>query len=167
MSDDKKQVQHKVAEQEEICDEFGDLDDLDVASLIPSLGSVAKDAIPEKPECIVKDDVILGLYEEILQNCRQDREKTDEILINFLDMVMNDGEATAPTKEAVVNLMKIKSDVSDKMTKIADLMTRIKLKDNNTMPRWLAAQQNNKVIIEGDHRSLIKKVTAAQKKGEK
>jgi hypothetical protein len=38
------------------------------------------------------------------------------------------------------------------------LKTRIKLKDKDTFPRYLAAQQNNKVVIEGSHRDLIKSV---------
>jgi hypothetical protein len=73
-------------------------------------------------------------------------------------MVMNDGDASSASKEAIVNLLKSKSDISDKMSKIADLKTRIKLKDKDTFPRYLAAQQNNKVVIEGSHRDLIKSV---------
>jgi hypothetical protein len=54
------------------------------------------------------------------------------------------------------------------MSKIADLKTRIKLKDKDTFPRYLAAQQNNKVVIEGDHRSLIKSISkmTSKKKGD-
>jgi hypothetical protein len=33
------------------------------------------------------------------------------------------------------------------MAKIADLMTRIKLKDKDTFPRYLAANQNNTINI--------------------
>jgi hypothetical protein len=73
-------------------------------------------------------------------------------------MVLNDGDASSASKEAIVNLLKIKSDTSDKMTKVADLMTRIKLKDKDTFPRYLAAQQNNKVIIEGSKREMIKSI---------
>jgi hypothetical protein len=64
--------------------------------------------------------------------------------------------------------MKIKSDTADKMSKVADLMTRIKLKDKDTFPRYLAAQQNNKVVIEGSKRDLLKSINklANNKKGE-
>jgi hypothetical protein len=83
-------------------------------------------------------------------------------------MVINDGDASSASKEAIVNLMKIKSDTADKMSKVADLMTRIKLKDKDTFPRYLAAQQNNKVVIEGSKRDLLKSINklANNKKGE-
>ncbi len=124
--------------------------------------------MPEEPkESIVKDEVLLDLYGEILTNCRDDRNKVDEILANFLEMVINDGDASSASKEAIVNLIKIKSDSADKMSKIADLMTRVKLKEKDTFPRYMAAQQNNKVVIEGgSHRDLIKSISKlANKKG--
>ena len=130
-------------------------DELEIESLIPAMNVNTEMIEPEK-ECIVKDDQILGLYDEILTNCRQDRENAGEVLANFLDMVMNEGDATPASKEAIVNIMKIKSDTNDKMAKIADLMTRIKLKEKNTFPTYLAAQQNNKVVIEGSKREMIK-----------
>jgi len=74
-------------------------------------------------------------------------------------------DASSASKEAIVNLLKIKTDTADKMAKIADLMTRIKLKERDTFPRYLAAQQNNKVIIEGSKREMIKSLNKlAQRK---
>lgn len=159
-----EKVEEPVGEAELIIDEF---DGMDVEALLPTM-NVSKDLVPEKEECIVKDEELTGLYDEILQNCRDDRQKVDEILANFLDMVMNDGDASSASKEAIVNLVKIRSDTADKMSKIADLKTRIKLKDKDTFPRYLAAQQNNKVVIEGDHRSLIKSISkmTSKKKGD-
>ena len=144
-----------------------DLDEIDVELLLPSM-NVSKQFIPpvEEKECIVKDDTLMDLYGEILTNCRDDRTKVDEILGTFLEMVINDGDASSASKEAIVNLMKIKSDTADKMSKVADLMTRIKLKDKDTFPRYLAAQQNNKVVIEGSKRDLLKSISKiANKKG--
>lgn len=159
----------KVAEKEEVETEtIEDFEDLDVEMLLPTM-TVSKELVePEREECIIKDEELTGLYDEILQNCRDDRQKVDEVLANFLDMVMNDGDASSASKEAIVNLIKIRSDTADKMTKIADLKTRIKLKDKDTFPRYLAAQQNNKVVIEGDKRSLIKSISkiANKKKGD-
>lgn len=163
-----EQQKTKVAEKVEVEQEpIDDLDGLDVEMLLPTM-NVGKDLVPEKEECIVKDEALIGLYDEILENCRKDRSSVDEVLTNFLDMVMNDGDASSASKEAIVNLIKIKSDTADKMAKVADLMTRIKLKDKDTFPRYLAQQQNNKVVIEGDKRSLIKSISkfAKQKKGE-
>ena len=132
-----------------------ELADFDVDSIIPKM-DVSADAIEEPKECIVGDDQLMGLYDEILSNSREDRGKVDEILMNFIDMVMNDGDSSSASKEAVVNLMKIKSDINDKMAKVADLQTRIKLKERDTYPRYLAAQQNNKVVIEGGKRDFLK-----------
>ena len=96
---------------------------------------------------LVSDDQLLGIYGEIIDNLRQDRKDIDELLANFVEMVINDGDPSAASKEAVVNLVKIKSDTSDKMAKVADLMTRVKLKEQNTFPRYLAANQNNTINI--------------------
>lgn len=148
-------------------DEDDDFEELDVEMLLPSM-NVSKDMMPpiEEKECIIKDETLVDLYGEILNNAREDRGKADEILSNFLEMVINDGDASSASKEAIVNLMKIKADQADKMTKIADLMTRIKLKDKDTFPRYLAAQQNNKVVIEGSKRDLLKSINKiANKKG--
>jgi len=149
--------------------ELDEFDDIEIESLIPSM-TVSSEMMdmPEK-ECIVKDEEVLDLYEEILQNCRKDRENASEVLTTFLDMVMNDGDASSASKEAIVNLLKIHSDVNDKMAKIADLRTRIKLKEKDTYPRYLAAQQNNKVVIEGSKREMIKTINklAQRKKNDK
>jgi hypothetical protein len=163
MTQQKPKKESKEAEPEvPLLEEF---DDMNIEMLIPSMNQV-KELVPEKEECIVKDEQLVGLYDEILQNCRQDRQLCDEILANFLDMVMNDGDASSASKEAIVNILKIKSDTADKMSKVADLMTRIKLKDKDTFPRYLAAQQNNKVVIEGSKRDLLKSINKiANKKG--
>jgi hypothetical protein len=158
------EVKTETVEQEIVDDIFeDDFDDVEIDNLIPSM-SVTNMIEPEK-ECIVKDEDVLDLYDEILQNCRKDRESVSEVLTNFLDMVMNDGDASSASKEAIVNLLKINSDVNDKMAKIADLRTRIKLKEKDTFPRYLAAQQNNKVVIEGSKREMIKNINKlAQRK---
>lgn len=149
--------------------ELDEFDEIEIDNLIPSM-TVSSEIMdePEK-ECIVKDEEVLDLYDEILQNCRKDRESVNDVLTNFLDMVMNDGDASSSSKEAIVNLLKINTDVNDKMAKIADLRTRIKLKEKDTYPRYLAAQQNNKVVIEGSKREMIKTINklAQRKKDDK
>jgi hypothetical protein len=96
---------------------------------------------------IVSDEQLVGVYNEIIDNIRQDRRQVEEYINNFADLVINEGDSTSASKEALVNLVKIKSDMSDKMSKVADLMTRIKLKDKDTFPRYLAASQNNTINI--------------------
>ena len=165
MSSDNEKPKTKVAEnvpEEEFLDEFPDMD---VEMLLPSM-NVTKEIMPEPQECIVKDDQLMGLYSEILDNCRKDREQCTDVIANFLDMVMNEGDASSASKEAIVNLLNVQTGISDKMSKVADLMTRIKLKDKDTFPRYLAAQQNNKVVIEGSKRDLLKSINKmANKKG--
>lgn len=159
---DAKPTLDEVQEETDIADDFADMD---VEMLLPSMNVNKEMLPPPEKECIVKDEILLDLYDEILQNCREDRGKVDEVLTNFLDMVINDGDASSASKEAIVNLMKIKSDTADKMSKVADLMTRIKLKDKDTYPKYLAAQQNNKVVIEGSKRDLLKHINKMTNKG--
>lgn len=159
MSQNKEEPEVKTETEEEfqpeLVDEFADLD---VDSLVPSM-NIKEMTKTEEPPCIIDDEQVVDLYDEILDNCRKDRDSADEVLANFIDMVMNEGDASSASKEAIVNLLKIKSDTSDKMSKIADLMTRIKLKEKDTFPRYLAAQQNNKIVIEGSKREMIKSIS--------
>lgn len=164
---DPKETTTKSEEERKSTPEYvEDLDDLEVEDIIPKMEVHPEEMMNSvKPECIVKDDTILGLYDEILENSRQDRNQIDEVLANFIDMVMNDGESSSASKEAIVNLMKIKSDTNDKMAKVADLMTRMKLKERDTFPRYLAAQQNNKVVIENSSkREFLKLIDKAKEK---
>jgi len=167
LMDENKENTPEVTEEAtpEFVDEF---EDVDVEDLLPTM-NVSNKMVEQEQMSIVADDDILGLYKEILKNCRSDREGIDEVLVNFINMVMNDGDASSASKEAIVNLLKVKTDTSDKMSKIADLMTRIKLKERDTFPRYLAAQQNNKVYIEGSKREMIKSLNklAQRKKNDK
>lgn len=151
-----------VEDQYEVLDE-----ELDVDMLLPTMNVTNELPAPEPTECFVKDETLVDLYDEILNNHREDRTKADELLTNFLEMVLNEGDATTATKEAIVALVKIKSDSADKMSKIADLMTRVKLKEKDTFPRYLSAQQNNKVVIESgsSKRDLLKHISKMTKKG--
>lgn len=126
-----------------------DLDGLDLDEVIPTM-SVDPAPMQSDKQCIVEDSTLLGLYDEIVDNCRKDRERVEQIQVTFEDMVNNDGDASSASKEAIVNLMKIKTDINDKMAKVADLMTRIHLKDTNTFKPYLSVpgkQVNNKKEI--------------------
>ena len=56
---------------------------------------------------IVSDEQLMGLYGEILEDLRSDRKEVDAILSNFVEMVMNEGDSTSASKEALVNLAKL------------------------------------------------------------
>lgn len=135
-------------------------------SVIPALNVNLPMQQPVQEESIVSDESLLGIYGEILQNLREDRDELNGLLANFVEMVVNEGDSTTSSKEALVGLVKIKSDASDKMAKIADLMTRVKLKEKDTFPRYLAAHQNNTINIgEGQtKREFLKQIERAAKK---
>jgi hypothetical protein len=128
-------------------------------------------SIPEKKESavggdisnLISDEQLIGVYNEIFVKIKQDREQVDYILDNFVNMVINDGDSTSASKEALVNLIKIKTDQADKMTKVADLMTRIKMKEKDTFPRYLA--QNNTINVGdgGNKRAIIEAINKAKK----
>ena len=142
--------------------------DINLSDVLPTMN--VNPPIPEpQEECIVSDEKILGVYDEILNYCREDRKAIDEVLGNLINMVINDGDANSATKEAMVNLIKTKSECADKMSKVADLMTRVKLKDKDTYKAYMNNYQHNKVTIETSNKDLLKKVLKEQKqlKGDK
>jgi len=90
-----------------------------------------------QPLSLIEDEALLGVYGEILTNLRDDREQVAELLDTFANMVVNDGDSSTSSKEALVNLAKTKIDASDRMAKIADLMTRVKLKQPDTFKPYM------------------------------
>lgn len=119
---------------------------------------------------LISDQQYLGVLEEIMVCIRDDRKQVSDYIDNMADMVINDGDTTTATKEALVNLVKIKTDLQDKMLKAADLMTRLKLKNTYAYsgPHMNAIQQNN-LNINGDaqdfsRRELIRAINHAKKK---
>lgn len=86
---------------------------------------------------IISDESLLGVYGEIMNNLRDDRSQVSGFIDTFSNMVLNDGDSSSASKEALVNLLKTKIEASDKMARIADLMTRIKLKQPDTYQPWM------------------------------
>ena len=141
-------------------------DDKELESLLPQINVNLPVQNNIQEENLISDEALVGVYAEIMDNLRKDRLEIDGLLQNFADMVINDGDSTSASKEALVNLVKIKSETADKMAKVADLMTRVKLKERDTFPRYLAAHQNNTIQIgdNGMKRELIKQISKIQKK---
>jgi hypothetical protein len=138
----------------------------DLEKLIPQLNvNLPANQDQQEEKVLIPDDVWMGWCSEILNNCRQDRQELDDIKNNLVEMVMNEGDPSSATKEALTKCLEIKSNIADKMTKVLDLATRVKLKDRDTFPRYLAAHQNNTITI-GDgaaKRELIKQLQKYQK----
>ena len=106
----------------------------------------------EKP--LFTDEKIINYYEEAIENLRDDRKEADTMYHTFVDMVMNEDGSTS-SKEALVNLLKLKTETNDRMIKILDLWTRLKMKEKNTFPLHLAVQQNNKIDGSRNTRKMI------------
>lgn len=140
-----------------------ELDDLE--TLIPTMS--VNIPVPQKKEAeesFIPDEMLLGLYGEMLDMSRQDRVETSEYLNNFADMIFNGGDGSSSSKEALVQLMKLKTDTSNNMAKIADLMTRIKLKDRYTSDfKHMSASQTNNINIRGSQKDLIKALNTKTK----
>jgi hypothetical protein len=97
------------------------------------------------PPDLVADDDWKNLCKEILNDINNDRKEVSEIIDHFNNMVLNEGDGNNATKEALVNLHKIKSDSADKKVKLLDIMSRVKSKD--MFPKYLI--QHNKVENNG------------------
>jgi hypothetical protein len=139
----------------------------DIQKLIPSMNlNLQKPGdMPQDVSALVSDTALLTMMGEVAEFVRKDRDEIDQYMARFADMVFNEGDPTTSSKEALVNLIKMKSDTADKMSKVLDLMTRIKLKEKDTFPRYLAAHQNNTINIGdgGGKRALLEAINKAQK----
>ena len=105
-----------------------------------------EDSLVEKKQeelSIVSDENLLGIFQEIMINLRSDRSQISDLVDTFSNMVINDGDSSTSSKEALVNLIKTKIDATDKMSKIADLMTRIKLKQPDTYQPWMGKKKES------------------------
>jgi len=111
-------------------------------------------------ETSITDGDLHEIYSEILGDLRNDRKEIDSLLNNFVEMVMNEGDSSSSSKEAVVNLIKVKSDIADKKTKIADLMTTLRLKDKSVSK--VTANQTNHIHIT-DKRNLLETLNNIRK----
>lgn len=109
---------------------------------------------------IITDSDLQTIYAEILDDLRSDRKEVDILLNNFVEMIMNEGDSSSSSKEAVVNLVKVKTDIADKKAKVADLMTSLRLKDKQ-MSKITANQTNNIHIT--DKRAILETLNKARK----
>ena len=134
--------------------------------IIPSM-NVNLDKKNEEQNNLISDEQILGIYSEIVSIIKTDTKEISEVLGDFVNLVINEGDSSSSSKEAVVNLLKLKSDQADKLTKIADLMTRMKLKDKDTFPRYLAASQTNNINIGNSKRDILERLNKEKKIKEK
>lgn len=124
---------------------------------IPSMNVNLKQ--PEDKNPLITNDEMVVFYKKILSYCEEDRTEASDAFKTFMDMAINDGDASHSTKECMVQLLKIRTESTDKMTKVMDLLMRYILKERDTFPRYLAANQENNIIFKGDSkRSFLEKI---------
>jgi hypothetical protein len=121
---------------------------------------------PENNELaeIVTDGELVAIYDDIVDMVNKDRKEVDEVLRDFINMVMNEGDGSSASKEAIVALLKMKMDGADKLSKVADLKTRVKLKERSTFPPYLAQHNTYNLGDKMDKRAMIEQLN---KKGKK
>jgi hypothetical protein len=128
--------------------------------------------VQEKELSLVSDESLLGVYGEIMENLRDDRSQVSALVDTFSNMVLNDGDSSTASKEALVNLLKTRIETSDKMTRIADLMTRIKLKQPDTYQPWMGKgkEKGNTINIYDasgiNRKSLMERIQKERKEEE-
>jgi hypothetical protein len=137
---------------------------------LPQL-NVSMPMAPKKEEevILIKNETMIALYNEILDACREDRKDADGAFKTFLEMVVNEGDATSSSKEAMVQLLRVRVEATDKMTKVMDLLMRYVLKERDTFPRYLNANQENNITIKtkSTKRSFLEKLEKAKKEEKK
>ncbi len=120
----------------------------DVTELIPSMPSVPTPMVvpQDGTASLVGDQELKDAYQGALDIMKEDREQIKDLTEKIADMVINGGDASSSAKEVLGSLLKTQTDIVDKMIKIADLKTRLKMKEQNTMPAWMCKQQQNNTI---------------------
>ena len=119
--------------------------------------------VPPTGSSAVTDEDLLNLYNEILDDLRSDRTQVDDLLSSFVEMVINEGDGSSASKEALVNLAKLKSDIASSKGKVEDLMTSLRLKDRQISK--ISASQTNNITIT-DRRNLLEAINKIKKKEE-
>jgi hypothetical protein len=153
-----------------LCKKGDELSEEDIDGLFPPMNVAGPTQQTSDAALLIPDSQYLGLLDEISSNIREDRKQVSDYIDNMADMVINDGDTTTSTKEDLVNLVKIKTDLQDKMLKVADLMTRLKLKNTYAYSgAHMNAMQQNNINIGTDapdfsRRELIRAINHAKKK---
>jgi len=123
------------------------------AAIVPSVALNVN--LPEQAT-IVEAQQIAEISKEILEGIRKTEDEIDNAYNNFADMVFNAGDATAASKEALVNLLKLKSDSADKKSKVMDTLMRAFL---SGAPKQVNATQNIDIRTEDNSkRKLIEDI---------
>jgi|SRR5581483_2081030 len=78
---------------------------------------------------LVQAEQIVSLYQSILGELETEKEEINDVFNDFCELVFNGGDSTSSSKEAVVNLLTLRSNLIDKKTKIFELFLKTYQKD--------------------------------------
>ena len=93
---------------------------------------------------LIKAEQIVGMCQQIASDIEDEKTEVTETLNNFAEMVFNAGDATSASKEALVNLLKLRSDLVDKKARLAEMMLKVFMKDGI---KSVTAHQHNDIHI--------------------
>lgn len=126
---------------------------------VPSMNVGVNQASSKEENPVVTNDDMIDMYKKIFSFIEEDRKESGDLFDTLKDMAINDGDASHSTKEAMIQALRIRVESSDKATKVMDLLMRYILKDKDTFPRYLAANQENNIIFKGgSKRSFLEKL---------
>lgn len=123
---------------------------------------IENDKLQEK--VLVEDEFLITLYKEILAEIREDRFEIDQLLSNFVEMVINGGDGSSASKEALVNLMAMKNNIADKKTRIADLMTGMRFREKAQQAKQATITNQTNNINIADRRTFLAALDKYNKK---
>lgn len=114
--------------------------------------------VPENNIQIVKPEHMVNLVENISKDLEEEKKEVSEAYNNFAEMVFNSGDATSASKEALVNLLKLRTDLVDKKTRLAEMMLKVMLKDQI---KNVTAHQHNDIHI--NKKDILKELNQRDK----
>jgi hypothetical protein len=98
---------------------------------------------------LIATEQVVELVKVVMGDIDVEKNEIQEAYVNFAEMVFNAGDATGASKEALVNLLKLKSDLIDKKTRMLEMMMKVYNKEG---PKTVIAHQHNDFI---DKRKLF------------
>ncbi len=114
--------------------------------------------VPEQKE-LVNDEQIIKLCNRIADEIDEEKKEVNDAYNNFAEMVFNAGDATSASKEALVNLLKLKGDFIDKKSKLMDTMLKLR---NQTSVKSITANQHNEITVI-DKAKLVREMDKKEK----
>jgi len=114
----------------------------------------------ENSPALVNPEQIVGLVQTVMTDIDAEKIEIQEAYTNFAEMVFNAGDATSASKEALVNLLKLKSDLVDKKTRMLEMMMKVYKTEG---PKNVTVRQDNDFHVH-DKRRLFDELDKEAKK---